>query len=150
MHQWRLLHTTWILLLHDARVETYFKLIAMALRGYGPMSGTPGKTWKKQKRRETQTSGGRLLDRYPSIQLSVVGEQLLATLAVRKRPCRPRIGYRLCTDALLVTEKVPAAWAAHQLTYCQKNTNASISKLFYLRSSEIPNLIAIFGAKMDF
>ena len=63
---------------------------------------------KKQKRRETQTSGGRLLDRYPSIQLSVVGEQLLATLAVRKRPCRPRVGYRLYTDALLVAPWLPA------------------------------------------
>ena len=49
-----------------------------------------------------------MLDRYPCIQLSVVGEQLLATLAVRKRPCRPRIGYRLRTDALLVARWLSA------------------------------------------
>ena len=45
-------------MLYDAFGETYFKFIAMALRGYGPMSRTPGKHEKTRKRRETQTSGG--------------------------------------------------------------------------------------------
>ena len=77
------------------------------------MSGTPRNMKRVENTRNENNCRNyrncRLLDRYPGIQLSVVGEQLLATLAVRKRPCRPRIGYRLCTDALLVTEKVPAA-----------------------------------------
>ena len=85
----------------------------MALRRYGPMSGTPGKhekTRKEEKRKLLvwncrNCRNCRLLDRYPGIQASVVGEQLLATLAVRKQPCRPRIGYRLRADALLVARR---------------------------------------------
>ena len=80
----------------------------MALRGYGPMSRTPGKHEKTRKRRETPTSGGMsevselsFIESLPwhSAVRCGVSEQLLATLAVRRRPCQPRIGYRLCTDA---------------------------------------------------